>query len=203
MATQSTSLAKRSADTLKPPNKLDRARWHLFNQRKSYEEIAELHGVKVESVQQSIDRVQMYRDLTSASEIGLELNSVVLQHVGHVNAALSDALTAEHVIRKTNEKGVTETISTSPDHKTRLSAIDRVLKIADRNLPRGGGVHVAVQQNTGGSQPANDGTKHLSFEELLRQRRALKGLGNGDEVEEAVFEDVDESAEEDEDDDEN
>jgi hypothetical protein len=197
MATQSTSLAKRSADTLKPPNKLDRSRWHLFNQRKSYEEIAELHGVKVLAVQQSIDRVQMYRDLTSASEIGLELNSVVLQHVGHVSAALSEALTAEHVVRKTNSEGVTEVVSTSPDHGTRLHAIDRVLKIADRNLPKGGGVHVAVQQNAGGGPAPTE--KHISFEELMRQQRTAKGLTNGDAIEEAEYVDVDESEEEDED----
>ena len=197
------AIARRGLGALKPPSKEDRIRWHLFSgQRKSYDEIANLRKSKVTAVQSSVERVEAWRSLLSASEIGVELNAIVMEHIGAVSGALSESLTAEHVIKRTNDAGKEEIISRSPDHKTRHEAIDRVLKIADRNLPRGGGVNIAVQQNAGGGVPAPGGERHLSFEELLRQRRQLKGLSNGDEVQEAEFEDVDETAEEGEDGDE-
>ena len=195
------AVSRRALGALKPPSKEDRIRWHLFSgQRKSYDEIANLRKSKVKAVQASVEKVEAWRSLLSASEIGVELNAVVMEHVTGVSEALEGALSAEHVVRRTTSEG-DEVVSRSPDHKTRLDAIDRVLKIADRNLPRGGGVNIAVQQNAGGT-PGVDATKRLSFEELLRQRRKAKGLPDGGEVQDAEFEDVDNEFDDDDEDDE-
>ena len=185
------------------PTKQDRIRWHLFREkRQSFEEIAEVQGVAISTVEASVDRVEAYRALTSNAEISAELNSMVMDLAPDAKTALKGALKAEHVIRKTNEEGCSEVISRSPDDKTRLAAFSVFQKLADRQLPKGGGVNIAVQQNAGGQAPVNDGVKHLSFEELLRQRRALKGMTNDENVEDAEYENIDESAEEDEDGDE-
>jgi hypothetical protein len=121
---------------------------------------------------------------------------MVMDLAPDAKTALKGALKAEHVIRKTNEDGYSEVISRSPDDKTRLAAFSVFQKLADRQLPKGGGVHVAVQQNAGAAVGPE---KHISFEELLRQRREAKGLTNGDAIQEAEYVDVDESDEEDED----
>ena len=164
--------------------------------RQSFEEIAELQRVDIATVEASVDRVEAYRALTSNAEISAELNSMVMDLAPDAKSALRGALKAEHVIRKTTPEGATVEVSRSPDDKTRLAAFTVFQKLADRQLPKGGGVNIAVQQNAGTAVGTD---KHVSFEELLRQQRELKGLSNGDAIQEAEYEDIDESDEEEED----
>lgn len=182
------------------PTKSDSVRWHMFREKRmSFEEIAELQHVDIAAIEASVDRVEAYRALTSNAEISAELNSMVMDLATDAKSALRGALKADHVIRRTTPEGASVEVSRSPDDKTRLAAFTVFQKLADRNLPKGGGVNVAVQQNVNASVNPD---KHISFEELLRQRREAQGLSNGDSVQEADYVDVDESDEEDEDGDE-
>lgn len=196
------AVVRKSLAALKPPSVQDRKRWYMWKfDRMSVDEIANRCKVKPKVVQQSIDKMDGWKAIMSGENIGIELNAVVMEHIGAVSGVLAESLKAEHVVKRTNEEGVEEIVSRSPDHKTRHEAVDRIMKIADRNLPKGGGVQIAVQQN---NKEVKVAPARLSFEEVLRQRRQARGLGNGESIEDpppqdAEYVDADDEDEEDED----
>lgn len=191
MASSRTSLAVRG---ISAPTKRDRTVWYEHRRRLSHEEIAQRHNMKVEAVKSAIDRFEIYRSLTSNEEIDMRLNAVVLNQINRGEKALQEALTAKVVVRKTDSEGRTVVDYSEPDHKTRLEAFKEIRGMADRNIPKGGNVQVNVQQNAGEGASVERGR---GFEEMVRAARERKGLTNGENIEEAEYEDIDESADED------
>ena len=181
---------------VKQPRQIDRVRWYLYRQHVSLEEIAERHGVSVLSVQDSINRMEAHRALTSSEEIDMKMNSIVLRRLERLDKVIAEAQEAEIIITHTDpETGETEVTHRAPDHATRLAANEQVRKIADRNIPKGAGVQVNVQQNAG------EQTAHIrgrSFEELLRKAREDAGLTNSENIQDAEYEEVDETRDDDE-----
>jgi hypothetical protein len=196
MATAPKSLALRKTGK---PTQRDRVIWYeRESEHRSIDEIAERHRMSVPAVDAALLRMSAWRHMYSQAEIDLRYNRIALEKADKVDHALDQALRAEVVIRKVDETGKTVVDYKEPDHKTRLEAAKQAVEIANRNLPKGGGLSITnlQQQNNSGVAPVASGR---SFEEVLRDRRQLKGLTNSSNVEEAEFVDVDESAEEDDD----
>ena len=199
MAADSTALAitgRGRPYRVKQPRQIDRVRWYLYRQHVSLEEIAARHNCTVLTVQDSINRMEAHRALTSSEEIDMKMNSIVLRRLERAEKVIEEAQNAEIVITHTDpETGETEITHRAPDHATRLAANEQVRKIADRNIPKGAGVQVNVQQNAG------EQTAHIrgrSFEELLRKAREDAGLTNSENIQDAEYEEIDETRDEDE-----
>jgi hypothetical protein len=198
MAAKSTALTT-GRELGKKPNSIDRRRWYLFRQRMSVEEICTRENCSLEAFQNSLHRMEAYRALNSSEEIEMAVNEAVLKLLPESFKSLREAVKAKVVTRQqyVDEKGrqKSKVISTEPDHGIRLQAHDRVQRMADRMIPKGGGVAVNVQQNNAGGDGGGVVSRR-SFEEVLRERRREQGLSDGMTID-AEYEDaseVDESA---------
>ena len=198
MATQSsTSLAVRGDIQIKKPAPKDRVIWSLYHQRISIEEIAGRYNTTIDKVQQSLNRMEAYRAINSGDEVGLALNAMVLKRIAETDRAVGEALRAKNIIREVDPAtGKTVIVAKTPDHTTQMAAAEYLRKVADRNLPKGGGVNVNVQQGVG--IVPEGAARGRGFEALLRKAREDSGLTNTDNIVEGEFEDVDESEEDDE-----
>jgi hypothetical protein len=176
------------------PNAADRARWFLFRKHIVIEEIAKRHGVTVQKVQTSIDRMESYNAQNSNELVDMRMNELVLNQADQMEKALAGALNAEVIIRRPNAKNPNKSVivSRDPDYKTRLEALGKATDLAASLRPKGGGVNIAVQQNTG---VVADSARRLTFEERLRQIRQEHGMRNDANVADAEYTEVDESAE--------
>ena len=175
------------------PNATDRSRWFLFRKHIAIEEIAKRHNISVVAVQKSIDRMESYNAQTSNELVDMRMNEIVLNQADRMDKALAAALTSEIVLRRPNAKNPNKSVivSRDPDHKTRLEAHRELRQLAERTIPKGGGVNIAVQQNTG---IVADSARRLTFEERLRQIRQDHGMRNDANVADAEYTEVDESA---------
>ena len=198
MATQAstTALAVRGESQIKKPTGRDRVVWSLYHQRISIEEIAERYHTDVMKVQASLNRMEAWRALNSGDEVATALNEMVLKQIPDLHKSLTGALRAKRVITSTSlETGETDIVDRVPDHVTQMAAVEMVRKIADRNIPKSGGININnLQQNNaggGGESPA----RGRGFEALLRKAREEAGLTNADNVEDAEYVDADESGE--------
>jgi hypothetical protein len=198
MAAKSTALTT-GRELGKKPNSTDRRRWYLFRQRMSVEEICAREKCSLEAFQNSLTRMEAYRASVSTEEIEMAMNAIVLRRLPEADKALGDALKAKVVTRQqyVDNKGrqKSKVISTEPDHGIRLQAHDRLQRMADRMIPKGGGVAVNVQQNNagGGESQVRAGR---SFEDILRERRRERGLSDGMTVDAEYVDasEIDESA---------
>ena len=177
------------------PNKQDRARWFLFKRSVSLEEISKRHGVSVVAVQKSIDRMEAYNAQTSNEIVDMRRNEMAINLADKAEAALGRALDAKTIVRRENKRGKLVVASSDPDHKTQIEAARQVKDLLESVIPKGGGVNIAVQQN---ANQTVDTSRRSNFEERLRAIRERRGLTNSENVQEADYEDVDESAERDE-----
>jgi hypothetical protein len=206
MAAKSTALTTgRETSLTRKPSTKDRRIWYLFRNRMTPEEIAARERVSLAVVQKAIERMEVYRALTSNEEIEMAINAAVLQLLPDSFKSLREAVKAKVVTRQMvpNKKGefVPEVVSIEPDHSIRLQAHDRIQKMADRMIPRGGGIAVNVQQNNANNGDGGGMVSRRSFEETLRERRRERGLSDGmtTDAEYEDVENVDESADDHED----
>ena len=194
MAAKSTALTT-GRELGKKPNSTDRRRWYLFRQRMSPEEICAREKCSLEVFQNSLARMEAYRASVSTDEIEMAMNAIVLRRLPEADKALGDALKAKVVTRHQYVDGKgrqkSKVISTEPDHNIRLQAHDRLQRMADRMIPKGGGVAVNVQQNNAGGGDGGGVVSRRSFEEVLRERRREQGLSDGMTID-AEYEDVSE-----------
>lgn len=181
------------------PNKQDRARWFLFKNSISVEEIAKRHGVKLIAVQKSIDRVQSYQTQTSNEIVDMRRNEMAINLADKAEEALGRALEAKTVVRRENKKGKLVVVSKDPDHKTQIEAARQVKELLEASIPKGGGVNIAVQQN---ATQQVEVARRSNFEERLRAARERRGMSNSENIVDIEYENVDETAEEDSDEDE-
>jgi hypothetical protein len=178
----------------KKPSKQDRARWFLFKNSVSLEEISSRLGGRIIDVQKSIDRVQSYQAQTSNEIVDMRRNEMVLNLADKAEAALSRALEAKTIVRRENKKGQTVVVSRDTDHKTQIEAFKQVKELLVAPIPKGGGVNIAVQQN---ATQQVEVSRRSNFEERLRAARERRGMTNSENVVEVEYADVDETADDD------
>ena len=205
MIPESTELAiatpappRKGRTSLAKPSSADRARWFLFRSHVPIDEIAKRHGVKIEAIQKSIDRMEAYKAQTSNEIVDMRRNEMTLNLVDKTEQSLSRALGAQVIVRRPSVKNPDKMVivSKDPDFKTQAEAANTVKELLMATIPKGGGVNIALQQNQGLQAESKT---HRNFEERLRLQREKRGLSNGMEVQDAEYEDVDETADEDED----
>lgn len=179
------------------PNKQDRARWYLFRKHVTVEEIAKRHNVNIIAVQKSIDRMEAYSAQTSNEIVDMRRNEMAINLADKTESALSRALEAKIVVRRESKKDSSKmvVVSRDPDHKTQIEAARVAKELMEAVIPKGGGVNIAVQQNAGA---AVEPVRRSNFADRLRAVRERKGLTNTDNVVDVEYENVDETAEEDE-----
>lgn len=177
------------------PNKQDRARWFLFKRNVPVDEIAKRHNCTLVTVQKSIERMEAYNAQTSNEIVDMRRNEMAINLADKTEAALGRALDAKTIVRRENKHGKMVVVSRDPDHKTQLAAAAQVKEILTATIPKGAGVSIAVQQN---NTQQVDNSRRSNFVDLLRAARERRGMTNSDNVIQAEFEDVDETAEEDE-----
>jgi hypothetical protein len=182
----------------KKPSKQDRARWFLFKNSVSLEEIASRLGGRIIDVQKSIDRVHSYQAQTSNEIVDMRRNEMAINLADKAEAALGRALDAKTVVRRENKKGRTVVVSRDPDHRTQIEAAKQVKELLEASIPKGGGVNIAVQQN---ATQQVEVSRRSNFEERLRAIREKRGMANQVTIVDAKIDpDEEESTEEDNDD---
>ena len=175
------------------PNAADRSRWFLFRKHMAIEEIAKRHNVSIAAVQTSIDRMESYNAQTSNELVDMRRNEMAIRLADKAEAVFSRAMDAQIVVRRENKKNPNKTVivSKDPDHKTQIEAAKQVKELMEATIPKGGGVNIVNQQNTG---IVADSARRLTFEERLRQIRQDHGMRNDANVADAEYTEVDESA---------
>lgn len=170
------------------PTRNDLARWFLKRRGHDEEAIAAMQGVGIGAVKSSIDLVEQHRALVDDDMVNMRINEAVLNLMDKNEKVLSDAMSATREI-PAGRSGKTKKV---PDFKTRLEAIAAQRSLIETTRPKGAGLVLNQQFNNGASGAAGGGASR-SFEDRLRLAREKTGLSNEAMVQEAEFEDVDES----------
>lgn len=147
-----------------------------------------MQGVGIGAVKSSIDLVEQHRALVDDDMVNMRINEAVLNLMDKNEKVLSDAMSATREIT-VGRSGKTKKV---PDFKTRLEAIAAQRSLIETTRPKGAGLVLNQQFNNGASGAAGAGASR-SFEDRLRLAREKTGLSNEAMVQEAEFEDVDES----------
>jgi len=155
---------------LAKPSVKDRQRWYLWRSEKPMEEIAARDRVAVETIKESIDKVEAYRYIASAEEVDMAYNMMALELVDSQKKVLKEAMNAKTYRIDTN--GKEKVIS---DHATRLKALDVAREFASVARPKGPGIQINTQNNVNGAG-VNGTVGGLSFEQRLREIRAKREI---------------------------
>jgi len=129
------------------------------------EELAKEEGVQERAILKSIALVDMHRLNNTPEVLNAEIIDTIIGRNKKMAKALDDALDATVVGREGAKV---------PDHKTKLAAVDRIVRLVKEVQPKrqGGGIKLNVQQQTGVHQAVvSTETPFTGFEERLRTIR--------------------------------
>lgn len=153
-------------------SRTDRARAYFKRKGYSPEEIAIKTGGSLVQVQASLERYELARMEASNDEVDMAINDLVLKSLDATGKVFSDAMKAKVVVY-TRSKGGRNYKTDSPDHATRLRAVDSIKGLMEVVRPKGPGI--AIQNNNqfggGGAAAPVDGARGMSFEDRIRRRR--------------------------------
>jgi hypothetical protein len=160
------------------------------------EQIAARHNMSVEAVNAGLQRMEAHRSLCSNELFDMEVNAMLMGHMGQISKVIGEGLKAQIVITgKDPEDGKTKVIFRTPDTATRFKAIEEARKLNELTRPKGPGVAVNIQNNNNQNNTTATGR---SYEDVLRAARDRRGLANEEAIKDAAYEDVDETEEDDE-----
>jgi predicted DNA-binding protein YlxM (UPF0122 family) len=132
----------------------------------SIEEIARHDGVSKRTVEQSIQRVEAFRQGNSIEVVNEALSNSILKNKADMDRSINSALNAKRLV-KDPEDGTYRSV---PDHRVQLKAVDKLVEIAKTVQPKPGNV---TKVNVGvGVGVRTTETNYLGFEERLRLIRA-------------------------------
>jgi hypothetical protein len=186
------ALISRPTASLGKPTRKDRDIWLMKKRGWSDDQLATSFHVSVDKIRLAIDRWDLYRASFANEEIDLSINQMATALLPKAQKVLEDGMKAT----KTEERwvrGKRVIVSKVVDHTTRLKSFESFKNLIEAVRPKGVGVQVNTQINNPAKDQAPAVPKGFDFESRLRMIRAEKGLSNDDTVEDADFEDGDES----------
>lgn len=121
----------------------------------------------------------------SNDEVDMAINQLVLKSIDATGRVFSDAMKAKIVVH-TRSKGGRNYKTDTPDHATRLRAVDSIKGLMEVVRPKGPGIAIQNNNQFGGSGAVApvDGARGMSFEDRIRRRRQQRAEdGNAEEAE--------------------
>lgn len=163
------------------PHSLDAQRYALYRSGMALPEIAARENVKLSTVEKSIEKMKIERELYSKEAVDIAGRRVVLEAMPVAGQSLIEALTAtrDRILSSTDDDGNdTTTVIQEADHALRLKALDGLNKLVE-SLKES--VPLVSNSITNQNQQLNavgisQGGQALSFESLTRQLREEKGI---------------------------
>lgn len=173
------------------PHSLDAQRYALYRSGMSLPEIAARENVKLSTVEKSIEKMKIERELYSKEAVDIAGRRVVLEAMPVAGQSLIEALTAtrDRILSSTDDDGNdTTTVIQEADHALRLKALDGLNKLVESlkesvPLVSNSITNQNLQQNAVG---ISQGGQALSFESLTRQLREEKGIALETEKKESL-----------------
>lgn len=178
---------------------IDQTRWFDFRAGISLAELATRENVRVVTIERSIERMRAHVARFSAESAELATRQLFLQRLPDANQVFVDALAAtrttirkESVLRNDPDTGLPAWIEdeievVTPDHKTRLSAVDALQRLLASTQPKQPMVSVDARSQTNYGLPGSGNNQQhalgagqpagaLSAESIIRQIRIDRGL---------------------------
>lgn len=139
----------------------------------SFKEIAEAERVSEKTVRDSVKNVEIYQMRTAVEYANHNLGAIIVNATPLASDAINEALQATDEVEVTDKDGK-KTTKITPDHSTRLRAVETITEIAKAIQPKSPGPSTHVQVGVGVG--ANAGIKatgsFVNMEARMRELRA-------------------------------
>lgn len=139
-------------------------RWARNKSGESIEEIAKKDKVAEKAVATSLRTVDAYRSRNTAETANHAISGVVINVMQKLEAALVEALSANHETEKDGKK------TNEPDHSIRLKAVSEVREMAKVIQPKTPATQIGVSVGVGISDRKASGS-YIGMEERMRDIR--------------------------------